>query len=329
MLLFDASSMQPEEIERAISSGARVHREAPDAGRSRRDRVGQLDAAHRPGLHGRSRDARGGARSLFGARGRGVRGRRGAHRRGDGGRRLRRGRVRVQHLQHRSQARGDRAAVGRPRADSAEEIHRLLQQRDDAARRRQSGPAPRRDRSGGEGERLDLPGRYPWAHGGRSRRRREPVERTRRNVDVLGTWCVAPVRQPGGQPGHARGARGGYRRQGVSRHERLRRRLHEGHRGYVRVLPDRVLEHEPRTRRTIPAHPRQAEQAGPQGRAQERLLRDPRLPPLRQGRSRAAAAGSADDRPVVDRPDGLDVDLVLPARRRSLLRSSVDCGARL
>ena len=51
---------------------ARVHREAPDAGRSRRHRVGQLDAAHRPGLHGRSRDARGGARSLFGARRRGF-----------------------------------------------------------------------------------------------------------------------------------------------------------------------------------------------------------------------------------------------------------------
>ena len=47
VLLFDSSSMQPEELERAVESGARVHRQAADAGGSRRRRVGRIVAADR------------------------------------------------------------------------------------------------------------------------------------------------------------------------------------------------------------------------------------------------------------------------------------------
>ena len=123
---------------------ARLRRQAADARRSRRDCVDRLVAADRPGLHGRPRDAVCRARSLVGSRHGRVPGGHDADRRRDRRRRLRRRRQRVQHLQHRPAPRGHRAAVRRARADSAEEVDRLLQQRRDAARRRQPGPAARR-----------------------------------------------------------------------------------------------------------------------------------------------------------------------------------------
>ena len=172
VLLFDSSSMQPEELERAIESGHdyiakrltpadlvavasvgstlqivqdfTADRETLSAAL---DRFSGVDARRLPGRHD-------------------------ADRRGDRGRRLRRRRQRVQHLQHRSPPGGDRAAVGRAGADSAEEVDRLLQQRRDAARRRQPGAAARGDRSRREGQRLDLSGRHARPDGDRAGRRR-------------------------------------------------------------------------------------------------------------------------------------------------------------
>ena len=65
VLLFDSSSMQPEELERAHGVGVRVHREAADARGSRRRRVDWIVAADCPGLHGRPRDAGCGASTEF------------------------------------------------------------------------------------------------------------------------------------------------------------------------------------------------------------------------------------------------------------------------
>ena len=146
-----------------------------------------------------------------------------------------------------------------------------------------------------------------------------------------GRGVSRPVRQPGRQPGHARLARQRHGRQGVSRHQRFRRRLHQGHRRHLGVLPDWLLEHQPGARRPLPPDQgSRLNKPGLQGRASQRLLRDPRLPAFGQAGSRAAAAGSADDRSVVDRPDGLDVDVVLPARPTiaSTCRSRSRCRAR-
>ena len=87
----------------------------------------------------------------------------------------------------------------------------------------------------------------------------------------------------------------------------------------------------PGSRRTFPADQGTAQQAGPQARhqarASQRVLREPRLPALGQGGSRASAAGPADDGSLVHRPDGLDVGVVLPLLGRPVLRAGVDCGA--
>ena len=307
--------------------GLRLHRQAADAGRSRRDRVGGFDAADCSGLHRRPRDADRGARSLLRRRYCRVPGRHDAHRRGNRGRRVRRRRQRVQHLQHRSAPGRHRAAVGYPGADPAEEVDRVLQQRRDAARRRQPGAASRGDRPGRESQRLHLSRRHARIDGDRAGRRREPGEWTRRLVHVFGTRRVAAVRQPGCQSGHARRAGERHRRQGVPRYERFRRRLHEGHRRHVGLLPARLLQHQPGTRRPLQADPGTAQQVGPEGGSPQRLLRNPRFPALGQGGSRAAAAGPVDDGSFVNRPDRLDVDVVLPVVGRSFLRAGVDCRA--
>ena len=65
------------------------------------------------------------------------------------------------------------------------------------------------------------------------------------DVDVLRTRRVTAVRQPVRQPGYARRTRERHRRQSIRRHERLRRRLHEGHCRYVRLLPARYSSTNP------------------------------------------------------------------------------------
>ena len=123
---------------------ARLHHQAADAGRPRRDCVGRIGAPDRPGLHRRSRDAFGRARSILGGEHRRLSGRHDAHRRRDRRGRIRGRRERVQHLQYRPPPGGHRTAVRRAGADSAEEVDRLLQQRRDAAWRGQPGSASRR-----------------------------------------------------------------------------------------------------------------------------------------------------------------------------------------
>ncbi len=129
-----------------------------------------------------------------------------------------------------------------------------------AAGRGQSSPAARRHRPRGQGQRVDLSRGHARPDGDRAGRRGQPGERARRLLDVLGTWCLAAVRQPGREPGHARRARERHRRQGVPRHQRLWRRLHQGHRRHLGVLPAWLLQHQPRARRTFPAHQGAAQQ---------------------------------------------------------------------
>ena len=261
VLLFDSSSMQPEELERAIASGYDYISKRLTPADLVADCVGGLDAADRPGLHRRPRGALGRARSVL----------RGGH--ASGSRKARR-------------PTGEETEADGFVADDSEfnifntdrrlaAIEQLsdtlapIQQKKSivyfssgmtAARRGQSGPAARRHRPRGQGQRVDLSRRHARPDGDRAGRRGQPGERPRRLVDVLGTRRLAAVRQPGREPGHARRARERHRRQGVPRHERLRRRLHEGHRRYVGVLPARLLQHQPRARRTLPAHQGAAQQ---------------------------------------------------------------------
>ena len=67
----------------------------------------------------------------------------------------------------------------------------------------------------------------------------------------------------------------------------------------------------------------------PEARISLRLLRAARLRALDQGRSRAAAAGSAAVGSVVDRPERVRLDGVLPPRRQPLLRPALGRRARL
>ncbi len=69
------------------------------------------------------------------------------------------------------------------------------------------------------------------------------------------------VRQSGREPGHARRPGERHGRQGVPRHQRLRGRLSPGHRRHVGVLRAGLLQHQPRERRTVPAHQGASQQA--------------------------------------------------------------------
>ena len=88
-------------------------------------------------------------------------------------------------------------------------------------------------------------------------------------------------------------------------------------------------QHQPRARRPLPPHQGAAQAHRPEARISLRLLRAARLRALDQGRSRAAAAGSAAVRSVVDRSERLRLDRLLPPRRQPLLRPAVGRRARL
>ena len=173
VLFFDLSSMQPEEVKRAVGLGARLRREETVARRPHRDRVVLHLAADRPGLHRGSRAAgRGDRRVRRRQRGR-LRRRRERRRRGHAGQRqhVHRRRHRVQHLQYRSAARRAADAGRRARRDRAEEVGHLFQQRHEPAGNRQPGPAAPHGRSRQPRQRVDLRGGHARPAGDGARRR--------------------------------------------------------------------------------------------------------------------------------------------------------------
>ena len=129
--------------------------------------------------------------------------------------------------------------------------------------------------------------------------------------------------------GHADDDGGGHRRPRVLRLELVRRGVRQGRRRHLGVLRARLLEHQPGARRPVPPHQGAAEAPGSEARIPLRLLRAARLRALDQGRSRAAAAGSAVVGSVVDRSQRLRLDRLLPPRRQPLLRAAVGRRARL
>ena len=264
VLLFDISSMQPEDVQRAVDSATKYVNEkmspadmvAVATVSSTLDVLSDFSADRSQGrrgaggarLQGRDRDAAA------------VRRHRG-HRRRGGGRRLdgdrrRRGDGHVQQRHPPARAQGAR---GNARADRAEEVDPLFQRRHAAERRRQPGRAAGRDQRGRPRARGDLSGRHARAAGGRPRRRRQPGERARQRA-LLRPRRRAAVLAAHRVAGHARLARRRHRRQGLPRLERLRRGLRPRAARHVRLLPARLRQRQHREGRPLPPHPRPREE---------------------------------------------------------------------
>ena len=189
-----------------------------------------------------------------------------------------------------------------------------------AARRGQPGAAARGHRPRGQGQRVDhsgdtrgltavVPGGSASQASGRGG-----------TSDVLGPRRVAAVRQPGGEPGHAR------RMSDTGGKAFLDTNDFGG--VYTKVIADTSAYYCSATRKHQPAR---------DGRFRRIKSGSTTVWPkvehrngyyasriIRQRGSRAAAAGAADDRSLVDRSDGVDVHVVLPTVGRSVLRAGVD-----
>ncbi len=155
-LLFDVSSMQPEDVQRAVDSAQRYVDEQDERGGPRRGRDGQLDARRADRLHRRPRQGRGRARPRSAY----TDGHRDRHR--DGGdrgdrRSSRGGRTddvsdrgrRARHVQQRHPSARPQDPRRDAAADRAEEGDPLLQRRHAAQRPGQPGRAALRDQRRG------------------------------------------------------------------------------------------------------------------------------------------------------------------------------------
>ena len=209
----------------------------------------------------------------------------------------------LDHLQQRHPAARAQDTRGHPRAHRAEEIHHLLQRGHAAERPGQSGGAPRRHQFGRPRERVFLSDRHARAAGGRARRRCEAGERAGQ-LDVLGPRCRAAVRHARRLARYADVACRRHRRPGIHRHQRLWRGVRARAERHVRLLPAGLQQLQPGPRRSISAHPGPRQTRRLQSGGSKRLLRRPRFRPHQPWRSRDAVAGSALLRSVSDRPTG-------------------------
>ena len=121
----------------------------------------------------------------------------------------------------------------------------------------------------------------------------QPGERARPGA-VLRPRRRAAVRAARRVAGHADDARRRHRRQGVHRHQRLRRGVHARAARHVGVLPARLQQRQHREGRPLPPHPASASKNDRAARrGARRLLRRSRLRAHRAQRPRDAAAGAA------------------------------------
>ena len=159
------------------------------------------------------------------------------------------------------------------------------------------------DQFGRPGERVFLSDRHARAAGGRARRRCEAGERAGQ-LDVLGSRCRAAVRHARRVARYPDVACRRHRRPGIHRHQRLWRGLRARAERYVRLLPAGLQQLQPGPRRSISAHPGPRQTRRLQSGGSKRLLRRPRFRPHEPWRSRDAVAGSALLRSVSDRSTG-------------------------
>ena len=123
----------------------------------------------------------------------------------------------------------------------------------------QPGRAPRGDQRRGARPRRLLHHRHPRPAGGRARRRRAAGQRPRQR-DVLRPRRRAAVRHPQRLAGHADLARRRHRRPRLHRHQRLRRGVRPRAERHVGLLPARLQHQQPDPRRPLSPHrsPREA-----------------------------------------------------------------------
>ncbi len=211
----------------------------------------------------------------------------------DTGRRVHRGRHRVQRLQYRPQAGRRRSHLRSPGKHSREKIADSIHQRHHADGRGKPLGTDRRHQFGEPRQRFHLHGGFARPADGHAGRRRQRGRVGRHgHVQRRDRHFAEPVAR--GFPRNAGDACGRHRRAILFRYRRFRQDFSERAERYFGLLPGRLLQHGHGARRRVAQRPRKDRQAARRGpRAHARgLLRAEGFRHFHDGRPRAATGGS-------------------------------------
>ena len=270
VLFFDLSSMQPEDVQRAVDSA----HEYVEQKLSPADLIAVASVStslqRRSGLHRGSRAVLAAHRRFGDANGQRLRRRRDRRRRRHAATTATRSPPTTPSSTSSTTTSASRAedAGRRAGADRAEEVDHLLQQRHEpaAARTTRSSCARTVDRAVRANVSI-YAARHARAAGDGARRRRDARAAAAAPSHVLRRGVAQQFAQPGGVAGHADDAGGGHRRPGVHRLATTSAQVFDAVVSrHVGVLPARLSAAQPGAGRPLPPHQGAAEARPPQAR---------------------------------------------------------------